>query len=211
MRNETKSLIAIQKKISLLKSEIGGLIDKYQNKDQITTENEVQEESVEIPSFYFFLSYARADDHDGRISRFRETLEKELHVATGELYQVFQDTKHIGWGEDWRQKLHKEISIVPFLMPFLSPSFFSSEICREELSLFLEIEKSRDRDDLVLPIYFVTIRNFLTSTDKLIQEVRNHNYIDLREIRRFSEDSTEYNNRIIELAESASVAISRVE
>ena len=42
-----------------------------------------------------------------------------------------------------------------FFIPILTPSYFTSEACREELEKFLRAEADRGRNDLVLPIYYI--------------------------------------------------------
>ena len=41
-------------------------------------------------------------------------------------------------------------------MPIITPLFFSSAGCRDELEKFLAHEKAIGRDDLILPVYYVT-------------------------------------------------------
>lgn len=106
-----------------------------------------------------FLSYTRTDDefHGGYITSFRKVLENAVHVVTGEkTFQVFQDVEGIVIGENWQKKLVDVIHRSSVLVPMVTPLFFNSKPCREEVTQFLDHEQSLERDDLILPIYFFT-------------------------------------------------------
>ncbi len=102
-----------------------------------------------------FLSYTRFDDRHGTISAFREWLSDAVREVTGEPFEIFQDVEGIGIGEHWPGKLDQMLDEVPFFIPILTPSYFRSQACRDELEKFLEAEKDRGRNDLVLPIYYI--------------------------------------------------------
>lgn len=106
-----------------------------------------------------FLSYTRKDDEffGGAITSLRRLVELGVQVVTGDSsFRIFQDIDGVGIGQLWQTKLDKTIQQVTFLMPILTPSFFSSESCRDELAKFMEKERKMGREDLILPIYFVT-------------------------------------------------------
>jgi hypothetical protein len=106
-----------------------------------------------------FLSYTRKDDEffGGYITAFRKMLENAVQVVTGETsFQVFQDIDGIVIGENWEKKLDEAIHGSSFFVPMLSPLFFNSKHCREEVEKFLEHERALKRSDLILPIYFLT-------------------------------------------------------
>ncbi len=106
-----------------------------------------------------FLSYTHKDDEffGGYISEFRKMLENAVHVVSGERsFALFQDSEGIVIGANWRKRLSEAIDDSSFLVPMLTPLYFNSEPCRAEMSEFLHHERSLDRDDLMLPVYFVT-------------------------------------------------------
>ncbi len=106
-----------------------------------------------------FLSYTRMDDEffGGYVTAFRQTLQNAVHVVTGEkTFEVFQDVEGIVVGENWRKKLAEVIQTSSFLVPILSPLFFNSKPCRDEVAQFLEHERTLHRDDLILPVYFLS-------------------------------------------------------
>lgn len=112
-----------------------------------------------MPRPLAFLSYTRKDDDffGGYITEFRKMLENAVHVVTGDRsFRVFQDVEGIVIGENWQKKLSEVIDKSSFFVPMLSPLFFNSDACRDESEQFLAHERSLERDDLVLPIYFLT-------------------------------------------------------
>jgi hypothetical protein len=207
MRDETKKIVGIQKTFAELKSELLGI-----GSEKLHTKKELVKNKNTSKQYYFFLSYSRNDDYDGKITRIKNILDYELKVIAGKQYSIFQDIKNIGWGENWEKIINDQLSIVPFLIPFVSPSFFNSKNCCDEIIRFIKIEKSRKRDDLLLPVYYVSIDDIESDIEikELIDEIMKHNYIDLRNIRKIDEASIEYRNLIISLAEQAKKAINRI-
>lgn len=136
-----------------------------------------------------FMSYARfVDEHDlGQLTKFRERLSGEVQVQTGEAFPIFQDRKDIHWGQHWQERIDNSLDAVTFLIPILTPSFFKSPKCREELEKFLEREKALGRNDLILPIYYVDCPVLndeeKRKKDKLAETIVNRQYADWRDLR----------------------------
>jgi hypothetical protein len=123
-----------------------------------------------------FLSYTRLDDEyfGGAITSLRRLLELGVQVVTGDrTFNIFQDVDGIEFGQKWKKRLTEAISISRFLIPIVTPLFFKSDPCRDEL--IIQHEKSLGRDDLILPIYFVTApvleRPELLKDDTLASEI----------------------------------------
>lgn len=104
-----------------------------------------------------FLSYSHADDEflDGAISWLRQELQRASKAVTGREFKIFQDCDGIAFGEDWQQRLDKALESTVVMLPILTPSFFASEACCSEVSKFLDYEKRKGRNDLILPIYLI--------------------------------------------------------
>jgi len=88
------------------------------------------------------MSYVRSDDDhdDGRITKLRERLAGEVRMQTGKSFPIFQDRNDILWGQQWRSVIDDALSVVRFLIPIVTPSFFESEACRVEFNTFLARE-----------------------------------------------------------------------
>jgi F-box protein 11 len=135
------------------------------------------------------MSYVRFDDkhEDGRLTDFRDRLSGEVRMQTGEDFPIFQDRNDIQWGQNWEERIEESIDEVTFLIPIITPNFFKSTACRAELERFLERERKLKRNDLVLPIYYVSSPvlddETKRATDNLAQEISRHQYADWRELR----------------------------
>ena len=93
----------------------------------------------------------------GAITSLRRLLELGVQVVTGDkTFNIFQDVDGIEFGLKWKKRLSEALLTSRFLIPVVTPLFFKSDACRDELKQFMEHEKSLGRDDLILPIYFVT-------------------------------------------------------
>jgi cobaltochelatase CobT len=80
-----------------------------------------------------FMCYARINDRDGTLTKLREKLSEEVEELIGEEFPIFQDIEDIKWGEDWKERIGESLSEVTFFIPIITPSFFKSEYCRDEL------------------------------------------------------------------------------
>jgi formylglycine-generating enzyme required for sulfatase activity len=104
-----------------------------------------------------FLSYTRLDDEffGGAISALRRRLELAVQVVTGEEFKIFQDVDGIEFGQHWPSRLEETLARVRLLIPILTPRWFKSPACRDELAQFLAHEAALGARECVLPIYYV--------------------------------------------------------
>lgn len=136
-----------------------------------------------------FLSYARLDDEyeEGYITQLKERLEKEVHLFTGEDFSIFQDRFDVRWGEEWSARIGQTLRSVTLLFPVLTPSFFKSRNCLQELQEFLELEKEMERRDLIFPIYYVEClvleQAERRANHPLAQALSTRQYVDWRDLR----------------------------
>jgi hypothetical protein len=136
-----------------------------------------------------FLSYTRFDDqHDGgAISALCRRLASAVQAVTGAPFDIFQDVEGIGIGEHWPGKLDRMLDHARFFIPILTPSYFTSRPCRDELSKFLRAEADRGRNDLVLPIYYIECdvleEEDLRAADPLTSTIHERQRQDWRDLR----------------------------
>ena len=135
-----------------------------------------------------FLSYTRIEDEyfDGNITALRKLLELGVRVVTGDqTFKIFLDVKGIQLGQQWGKQIADSISFANFLIPILTPCFFGSDPCRDEFNKFVEHERTLGRDDLILPVYFITVPSLekadLRSADPLAMEISKRQRYDWRE------------------------------
>jgi hypothetical protein len=103
-------------------------------------------------TFAAFFSYVQLlDEQDGgRLSKFRERLEREVQLHTGEPFTIFQDRKDISWGQEWKKRIDSAIDGSTYLIAIISPGYFKSEYCRKEFERFLQREKQLGRSELIV-------------------------------------------------------------
>ena len=110
-----------------------------------------------------------------------------MHLQTGEKFDIFQDRKNIAWGQQWRQRINESLDAVTFLIPIITPGFFTSTECRAELEKFLEREKQLARNDLILPIYYfncpILNDEAKREADPLAKAIGDRQFADWRDLR----------------------------
>ena len=161
-----------------------------------------------------FLSYVRADDaHDnGMILGLCERLSNEFHAQTGTALHIFVDRHDIDWGENWRARIYESLEAATVLIPIVTPRYFVSPACRDELSKFLDREKQLGRTDLVLPIYYIQTPRMEDPGhlgDHLAEELSRRQYVDWRPLRFGQLDSPPALSAIAELAQRMHRALQR--
>jgi CheY-like chemotaxis protein len=165
-----------------------------------------------------FLSYTRLDNEffGGQITSLRKFLELGVKVVTGAKdFGIFQDIDGIEFGQQWQKVLDQAISGALLLMPIITPLFFNSEGCRDELQKFLEHEKALGRDDLILPIYYVTApvleKADLLAKDALATTIAARQRVDWRSQADLPIDDPKTRAAVRDLAQKIAAAIARTE
>jgi F-box protein 11 len=153
-----------------------------------------------------FLSYVRADDEhdDGYLTRFRIRLSGEVYAQTGEIFDIFQDRQDIGWGANWESRINDCLDAGMFLICIITPCFFKSAACRNELERFLAREKELGRQDLILPVYYIDCPVLdevdMRAADPLAQLIGSRNYVDWRDLRFEPLDTPAVKKRLARIA-----------
>jgi CheY-like chemotaxis protein len=170
-----------------------------------------------MPEAKAVLSYTRKDDQffGGYITAFRKSLELGVHVVTGEEeFRLFQDIDGIVIGEQWQKKIADVIDASSFLIPMLSPLFFNSGPCRDEVGLFLKHEHALQRNDLILPVYFIESpkleKQEETAKDPMAQEILTRQMFDWREKAKLPLEAPVARDAVLDLARAIATAIDRL-
>ena len=163
------------------------------------------------------MSYAQVVNKytEGHLTAFRERLESAVRLQTGEHdFEIFQDKIHLKLGDNWRRRIKESLDEAMFLIPIITPSFFKSQACRAELECFLERELELQRDDLILPIYYVDCRLLNNETDRLrdplAQVIYSRQYADWRELRLEPLDSPEVRKALAKLGTQIGFALEHI-
>ncbi len=164
-----------------------------------------------------FMSYAHRDDdyHLGAITELCNVLSSAVSVAIGEDFEIFLDRKDIRWGQHWPSELKGGVAGGRFLIPVLSPSFFNSDYCRQELTEFFEFERQAKRNDLILPIYYVKTPHLENQakrdSDPFAKVISERQYRDWRDLRHLPLTDPKVRRKLDSLAEEIVQAIERSE
>jgi CheY-like chemotaxis protein len=163
-----------------------------------------------------FLSYTRIDDEffGGAITSLRKLLELGVQVVTGNRnFKIFQDVDGIEFGQNWQMRLDQAITDARFLIPILTPCFFQSDACRGELTKFIAHEEALGRDDLILPIYYVTTplleKPDLLKDDSLASEISARQRYDWRQRADLPINDPQIRSAVRQLSEKIAKAFSR--
>jgi hypothetical protein len=81
-----------------------------------------------------FWSYAKRDDaKPHHVTQLRKQFEIVLSQCIGDDVELFQDTTGLKWGDNWRSKLESEVKNSDAFVCILSPSYFNSKMCIQEV------------------------------------------------------------------------------
>ena len=162
-----------------------------------------------------FLSYAHTDDEflDNAITWLKEELEKAIRAVTGHPFTIFQDKDGIAFGQHWPDRLEQALENSRFLIPILTPSYFTSEHCRKEAETFLKYEAAAGSRDRILPIYLIAAEVLevtkLRTADKLAARLHQRQYGDWRSYALGLKANAEIKPKIVELARQIDEAVKR--
>lgn len=141
-------------------------------------------------------------------------LSEEVQAYTGTSFPIFDDNEDIGWGEHVEQSIANAIAGVMFFIPILTPSFFKTQSCCDKLQRFWQREQQLQRNDLILPIYYMTcdvLKDPKEKTkDKLAQIFENRKFVDWRNLRFKSLSDPLAREELARMAEQIQEALKRI-
>jgi hypothetical protein len=86
-----------------------------------------------------------------------------------------------------RARIDGALNAATLLIPIVTPSLFLSPDCKKELTRFLERERQLGRDDLILPVYYISTPKMdeprRRRADRLARVLASRQYADWRELR----------------------------
>jgi hypothetical protein len=162
-----------------------------------------------------FMSYARRDNEDDRLTELRDKLIAAVSLEVGEDVEIFMDQGNIQWGQDWKARLEESIDDVWFFIPIVTPSFFNSKHCQQELRRFLDREEELGSNDLIFPIYYrdtpLLNQEARREANELARKIHAHQRADWRQLRNKSFDSDEVESALEKLGRDFRDAWERVQ
>jgi hypothetical protein len=157
-----------------------------------------------------FVSYAPFDDkHDrGRITSFARVLSDEAKHELGGDVSVFYDRRKIQIGEQWEDAIRDALEKASVFVAIITPSYFRSRFCRQELEHILDREERLNRSDMIIPVFYVGIEGLL-GQDDLGEKLAKRQYLDWRELRFEPFDSLQVRQSMLELVHWIGIVIER--
>jgi flagellar biosynthesis GTPase FlhF len=158
-----------------------------------------------LPEVFGFFSYSREDDKgsDGRLSKLREAIHRELRAELGRSdknFGLFQDKEAIPFGALWEKEIAEAVEKAVFFIPIVTPRTFLSPQCKIEFDAFLARERALARDDLVFPILYRDVPELEDDVklpgDSVLSIIRKRQYADWREIRLLPADDARVSQSI---------------
>ena len=124
-------------------------------------------------------------------------------MLTGNDLVLFVDRKSIQWGDEWRSRIDTALQQTTFFLPVVTPLFFNSQECRNELLKFSGYARSLGATELLLPLLYVDVRELdENSSDEAKALIAKRQWFDCRHLRLLDEDSEGYSRTVNELAMS---------
>ena len=167
-----------------------------------------------------FISYARRDNQDGRVTQLVERIQQDFTAFAGRPLRLFFDQHAILSMEDWQRLILQGLRESPVLLAILSPNFIASPYCEWE---FIEYQKreiaSAPGAAGVAPIYFVQVpgwddRDFDKRCKEWVADLRRRQRFDLRpwsEIGKAALRETAVRDRMAQLSHQIAHIIQRAE
>lgn len=153
-----------------------------------------------------FWSYVHADNagDGGRILSLAQKVRNEYQIQTAEEIEIFVDREGIHWGTEWEQRINAAIAGTTFFIPVITPSYFRSQSCRQELLTFVLEAQRLGLEKLLMPVYWVTVAeledNPQNSADEAIRLIAQYQRADLRDARLEDEGSAMFRKGVANLA-----------
>ena len=149
-----------------------------------------------------FWSYVHNDNRDegGRITELAQHVSAAFGLLTGEELELFVD-RDLVWGAAWEKRISEALVGTTFFIPVVTPRYFKSEACREELLAFWGEAQRSGLDELLLPIYYVDVPELESgATDEVMAVVASRQWVDFRQVRFEEFSSAAYRKTVAQLA-----------
>ncbi|MFH0736477.1 MAG: toll/interleukin-1 receptor domain-containing protein [bacterium] len=165
-----------------------------------------------------FISYARKDNINGRVTELKEQIEKQYAQNAGTNLKIFFDTEQIKSMDDFNDRILTPLKEAAILVIILSPNYLESEYCNGETIEYLKYEYARgSQNNNVAVIYFNEITGFedpgfTHNKATWLKDVKNRQRTDLllwgnEGIQSLKDKNT--NTRFLELVNSIKDRITR--
>ena len=143
-----------------------------------------------------FWSYVHQDDDagEGQLRRLAARVRAEYGMLTGEDLDLFLDRDSLEWGHEWSERISRALQGATFFIPVITPRYFMSAACREELLKFRSEAARLGLEELLLPVYWIRVPELDNGnpSDECMALIASRQWEDLRTVRLVDENSADY-------------------
>jgi FxsC-like protein len=159
---------------------------------QPITPQPLSHEVAQFMEYYFFLSYARANDN-GYLKQFYKDLSQYIRDKEGlgkDAIVGFFDQKKLQLGDQWREGLVDALQSSRSMVCLYSPAYFNSEYCGKEWQAFKKRRASvSPLPPVIKPVIWIPPSTFPAAVGDLQYKIGSpqdaHNAQGLQEMRKF--------------------------
>ncbi len=114
----------------------------------------------------------------------------------------FRDGAKLKLGDKWRSKIQEALESTTFFIPIVTPRYFASEECRNELLGFAEQAEELGLEALIMPLYFVEVPAIENGDgdDPLVRLIDERQREDWRTLRLLDATTQPYRTAVNRLA-----------
>ena len=192
----------------------GGEVEEFRNLWVETREPVEPKASATSSEVSVFVSYAHIDDEATyeRISKLIKDIANTYRSMTGKEVGVFQDVNSISPGENWKDRIRLGLSYSSIFLAFVTPAYFRSPYCREELSEFLAFLDANSTTRLAIPLLYADPERMETQfkDDHLWQKLASLQRVDISNLRVIDPGSSEWIRRVQELSDTVDKTLTDV-
>lgn len=148
-----------------------------------------------------FLSYVHADDQalGGAIVEFVRDVVGTYAFLYGRDLELFVDRDDIRWGENWADRLDRQIDETTFMVAAVTPRYLRSDACRGEVLSFSAAAVESGEPRLLLPLLWATVEgtDVVEPHDPVLTRILASQYVDVQVARTLEHGSVAY-QRLVE-------------
>lgn len=153
-----------------------------------------------------FWSYVHSDNdaEGGRIVDLAHDIVNQYKaLTTDNVKLLFLDQDNINLGEDWKEVIDANLASVGFFIPVITPRYFASASCRNELISFAQEAESLGLKELIIPVLYIDFDELHQEDpdDGAIALVNRFQWFDWTGIRFHSRKSSIYRNAVWNIAQ----------
>ncbi|MFH0736479.1 MAG: tetratricopeptide repeat protein [bacterium] len=163
-----------------------------------------------------FISYAREDNINGRVTELKKQIEKDYFTFANEELKCFFDTEDIRCMDYWELNILKALKESHLFLALLTPNYIKSEFCNLEIKDYLRHEYSKGvLGDGIAPICFIEIpdldkSDFSENNPNWLKKINTRQRFDLQLWFKDGVNSLQNNNVKTSLNELVKSIFSRI-